>query len=123
MALAGSPARSSVVPNRQSVKLGFNAMAFSNSATDCSLPAARRTISSNTVNPEVEQLLDRQSQEAGKRRALVWEIERRLAEDVANPVILHAVGYGCWQPHVKGYVLQQNTIYNHWRLEDVWLDR
>ena len=73
----------------------------------------------------MEQLLDRQSQEAdvGKRKALVWEIERRLAEDVANPVILHAVGYGCWQPHVKGYVLQQNTIYNHWRLEDVWLDR
>ena len=40
-------------------------------------------------NPEVEQLLDRQSQEAdaGKRKALVWEIERRLAEDVANPII------------------------------------
>src|SRR5215510_6311592 len=49
--------------------------------------------------------------------------ERRLADDVANPVILHNVGYGCWQPHVKGYVLQQNTIYNHWRLEDLWLDR
>jgi peptide/nickel transport system substrate-binding protein len=32
-------------------------------------------------NPEVEELLDRQSQEADadKRKALVWEIERRLA--------------------------------------------
>ena len=37
MALAGSPARiAASVPNRQSVKLGFSAMAFSNSATDCS---------------------------------------------------------------------------------------
>jgi peptide/nickel transport system substrate-binding protein len=76
-------------------------------------------------NPAVEELLDRQSQEAdaGKRRALVWEIERRLAEDVANPVILHIVGYGCRHPHFKGAVLQQNSIYNRWRLEDVWLDR
>jgi hypothetical protein len=24
----------------------------------------------------------------------VWEIERRLAEDVANPMILHNVAYG-----------------------------
>jgi peptide/nickel transport system substrate-binding protein len=76
-------------------------------------------------NPEVERLLDLQSQEAdaGKRKALVWEIERRLAEDVANPIILHNAGYACWHPHVKGYVVQQNSIYNRWRLEDVWLDR
>jgi peptide/nickel transport system substrate-binding protein len=74
-------------------------------------------------SPEVEQLLDRQSQEAdaGKRKALVWEIERRLAEDVANPVILHNVAYGCWHPHLKGAVLQQNSIFNRWRFEDVWL--
>jgi peptide/nickel transport system substrate-binding protein len=76
-------------------------------------------------NPEVEELLDRQSQEtdAGKRKALVWEIERRLAEDVANPIILHNVGYGCWHPHLKGAVLQKNSVHNRWRLEDVWLDR
>jgi peptide/nickel transport system substrate-binding protein len=76
-------------------------------------------------NPEVEELLDRQSQEgdAGKRKALVWQIERRLAEEVVNPVFLHNVGNGCWHPHLKGYVLQQNSIYNRWRLEDVWVDR
>jgi peptide/nickel transport system substrate-binding protein len=76
-------------------------------------------------NPEVEQLLDRQSQEAdaGKRKALVWEIERKLAEDAANPIITHNTGYICWHPHHKGFVPQQNSIYNRWRLEDVWLDR
>jgi peptide/nickel transport system substrate-binding protein len=42
---------------------------------------------------------------------------------VANPVILHNVGYGCWHPHLKGGVQQQNRIHNRWRLEDVWLDR
>ena len=74
---------------------------------------------------EVEALLGRQSQEADtdKRKALVWEIERRLAEDVANPIIFHHVGYGCWHPHVKGYVLQKNSIHSRWRFEDVWLDR
>jgi peptide/nickel transport system substrate-binding protein len=76
-------------------------------------------------NPEVDELLDRQSQEAdaGKRKALVWQIERRLAEEVANPVFFHNVGYGCWHARLKGYVLQQNSIYNRWRLEDIWLDR
>jgi peptide/nickel transport system substrate-binding protein len=29
----------------------------------------------------------------------------------------------CWQPHVKGFVLHRNSIYNDWRYEDVWLDK
>jgi peptide/nickel transport system substrate-binding protein len=74
---------------------------------------------------QVEELLDRQSHEAdaGKRKALVWEIERRLAEDAANPIIHHNVGYGCWHPHLKGYVQRENDIYSNWRSEDVWLDK
>jgi len=76
-------------------------------------------------NREVEELLDRQSQEAdaGKRKALVWEIERRLAEDVANPIIYHGAANTCWQPRVKGHVQHENSIYNNWRFEDVWLDK
>src|SRR5207249_10286717 len=40
-------------------------------------------------NPEVDKLIDRQSMEANqdKRKTLVWEIERRLAEDGARPMI------------------------------------
>jgi peptide/nickel transport system substrate-binding protein len=76
-------------------------------------------------NSEVEKLLDAQSQESdvGKRRRLVWEIERKLAEDVANPIISHNVSGTCWHPHLKGHTQHRNSIYNNWRFEDVWLDR
>jgi peptide/nickel transport system substrate-binding protein len=75
-------------------------------------------------NPEVDALIFQQSKEidAGKRKQLVWEVERKLALDVARPIILHNVTATCWHPHVKGVVLHQNSIYNNWRLEDVWLD-
>ncbi len=76
-------------------------------------------------NAEVDRLIDGQSAETDreKRKKLVWEIERRLAEDGARPVIAHSVGNTCWAPQVKGVVLQVNSIYNGWRFEDVWLDK
>jgi hypothetical protein len=30
---------------------------------------------------------------------------------------------GRWQPEVKGLTLMDNSIFNSWRIEDVWLDR
>ena len=70
---------------------------------------------------------DRQAVAGDRRRAsarqLVWEIERKLAEDVARPIILYGRAATCWQPHVKGFVLHHNSIYNNWRFEDVWLDK
>jgi peptide/nickel transport system substrate-binding protein len=76
-------------------------------------------------NPEVEKLLFEQSKELdpAKRKALVWEAERKLALDVARPVIHHNVRGTCWHSHVKGIVLHRNSAYNNWRLEDVWLDK
>ena len=76
-------------------------------------------------NPKVEQLLIDQAKEfdTGKRRELVWEIERILAEDVARPIIYHGKGSTCWYPHFKGYVLQSNSLYNNWRFDDVWLEK
>ena len=53
----------------------------------------------------------------------MWEVERKIADDVARPIILHNRAATCWQPHVKGVVHHQNSIYNNWRLEDVWLDK
>ena len=76
-------------------------------------------------NPQVEKLLEQQSREAdvAKRRQIVWQIEKILAEDVARPIIFHNRAATCWHPHVKGHVQHQNSIYNNWRFESVWLDR
>ena len=58
-----------------------------------------------------------------KRKQLVWEIEKQLAEDGARPIIFYPRQATCWQPQVKGLTMMVNSIYNGWRLEDVWLDR
>jgi peptide/nickel transport system substrate-binding protein len=46
-----------------------------------------------------------------------------MAEDVARPIVYHSVSGTCWYPHVKGYTMTINAIYNGLRMEDVWLDR
>ena len=76
-------------------------------------------------NPQVEKLIDEQSQEAdvAKRKRLVWQIEKILADDSARPMIQHGVAATCWHPHLKGHVLHENSIYNNWRFEGVWLDK
>jgi hypothetical protein len=50
----------------------------------------------------VDKLIDQQSAEADreKRKQLVWEIERRLAEDGARPIIFYPRGGTCTQPYV-----------------------
>ena len=58
-----------------------------------------------------------------KRRALVWDIERKLVADVARPIIFHGKQATCWHPYVKGVVLHENAIYNNWRFDKVWLDK
>ncbi len=76
-------------------------------------------------NKEVDKLIDRQSAEADieKRKQLVWQIERRLAEEGARPIIFYPRGGTCTQPYVKGLTTMVNSIYNGYRMEDVWLDR
>jgi hypothetical protein len=76
-------------------------------------------------NAEVDKLIDQQSAEVDreKRKKIVWEVEKKLAEDVARPIIGYNVANTCWDPKLKGLVVQVNSIYNGWRFEDVWLDR
>ena len=50
-------------------------------------------------------------------------LEKALADDVARPITDYNVANTCWDPKVKGVLLQVNSIYNGWRFEDVWLDR
>src|SRR5438552_3587308 len=75
-------------------------------------------------NPEIDRMIEQQSMEADqeKRKRLVWEIERRLTEDDAKPLIYFNRGGVCWDPKVKGLTVMVNSIYNGWRMEDVWLD-
>jgi peptide/nickel transport system substrate-binding protein len=76
-------------------------------------------------NPDIERMLDEQSQEADplKRKALVWEIERRLVNEVARPTLYQQKYATCWQPHVRDFVQPENSIYNNNRFEQVWLAR
>jgi peptide/nickel transport system substrate-binding protein len=76
-------------------------------------------------NADTDKLIDGQSMEAdpGKRKQIVWEIEKRLAEDGARPIIFYPVSGACWQPQFKGHTMMINGNYNGWRLEDAWLDK
>jgi peptide/nickel transport system substrate-binding protein len=76
-------------------------------------------------NPVLEKEFEKQSMETdiGKRRAIVWDIERKLADDVARPIIFHDVAAACWHSYVKNVTIMVNSIYNGWRWEDVWLDK
>ena len=76
-------------------------------------------------NKELEKLFDQQSMEIDleKRKKLVWEIDKKLQEDVARPIIFHSRQATCWQPYVKGVTIMVNSSYNGYRYEDVWLDK
>ena len=76
-------------------------------------------------NPKVDKLIEEQSIEADqeKRKQLVWQIERKLAEDSARPIIFYSRGGTCRHPHVKGLTLMVNSIFNGNRREDIWLDK
>jgi peptide/nickel transport system substrate-binding protein len=70
-------------------------------------------------------MVDRQSIEPdqAKRKMLVWDIEKKLAEDGARAIIFYAPAGFCRQPYVKDMTMMSNSIYNGARMEDVWLDK
>ena len=54
---------------------------------------------------------------------MVWDIERRLAEDGARPILFYTRGGTCWRPYVKGVTIPVNSLYNGNRRETWWLDK
>jgi len=76
-------------------------------------------------NPDLEKLYRQQSmmKDFEARRKLVWQIDKTLQEDGARPVIYQSQGATCWWPQVKGLKLAVNSLYNHWRFDNVWLER
>lgn len=76
-------------------------------------------------NKELEELFDKQSAETDMeaRKKLVWEIDKKLQEDGARPIIWHERAATCHQPWVKDYTVAENSSYNGFRWEHVWLDK
>jgi peptide/nickel transport system substrate-binding protein len=76
-------------------------------------------------SPEVDKLIEQQSIEADtdRRKQLLWAIERKLAEDVARPIIFYNRAAACWQPYVKGLNIMVDSLFNGNRREDLWLDK
>jgi len=76
-------------------------------------------------NPQIDKLFDQQSieQDPDKRRRLVFEIDKKLQEDGARPILFHNRFATCWQPQLKGLTIMVNSLFNGWRMEDVWLEK
>jgi peptide/nickel transport system substrate-binding protein len=79
----------------------------------------------NYCNLEMDKMIEAQSREgdAAKRKKILWTIERKLANDNVRPIIFYRRGGTCERPYVKGLTIMVNSIFNSWRMEDVWLDK
>jgi len=76
-------------------------------------------------NKEVDALIARQSAERDQdtRKQIAWQIDQKLTREAVRPMIYYLRGGTCWRPEVKNMTVMVNSIFNGWRLEDVWLDR
>ncbi|MBI4083336.1 MAG: ABC transporter substrate-binding protein [Candidatus Lambdaproteobacteria bacterium] len=75
-------------------------------------------------NPEVDRMMDAQSQQTdGARRAVMArEVDKRLLIDGAQIVYGFRINYNARWPDVKNFVPHPNH-YSYGRMQDVWLDR
>ena len=76
-------------------------------------------------NKELDGMIAKQSAEKdqAKRKELVWQIDRKLTDEAVRPMIYFMRGGTCWRPQVKNMTIMANSIFNGWRLEDVWLEK
>ena len=76
-------------------------------------------------NPEVDKLIDRQSSRGRPGKAQAAGVgDRKEAGGGRRPTDhLLRPRATCWQPRVKGLTIMVNSIFNGWRMEDVWLDK
>jgi len=73
---------------------------------------------------QVMKLIDQQSQEldSKKRFQMVVNIQKKLEEDAARPMIDWRLLYNLQWQHVKNLIPHQ-SIYNWGRMQEVWLDK
>ncbi|MFI5401239.1 MAG: hypothetical protein ACHQZQ_09340 [SAR324 cluster bacterium] len=79
---------------------------------------------SDYCDERVQQLFVAQSAESdpAKRLALVHEIDTKLQVDVARPILANKLEFFATWPYVKNLIAHQ-SVYNHWRFQEVWLDK
>jgi peptide/nickel transport system substrate-binding protein len=79
---------------------------------------------SGYCDEQVMKLIDQQSQEQDvkKRLQLVADIQRKLEEDAARPMIDWRLLYNLQWQYVKNLIPHQ-SIYNWGRMQEVWLDK
>jgi len=72
----------------------------------------------------VDAMMDKQSAELDpkKRLQLVYDIQKKLEEEAARPMMGWRVDYFTHWPYVKNLIPHQ-SIYNYWRMQEVWLDK
>jgi peptide/nickel transport system substrate-binding protein len=80
---------------------------------------------SDYCNRELDKKFDEQSamSDQEKRKKLVWEIDKKLTEDGARPILYRYALATCHYPRVHGITTMVNSIFNGWRFEDTWLDK
>ena len=115
---------------RQDYMVGLKTPAARSSTTPTSnstrvMPAIRTATLPATAIAELENLFHRQSRETDqeKRKELVWDIDTTLQRGGRAAGHLSHTRATCWQPQVKGLTTMVNSMYNGWRMEDVWLDK
>ncbi len=79
---------------------------------------------SDYCNPEVDRLIDEQSQtpDFAKRLRLVHDLDTRLQLEGARIILGWAKEYYLMWPYVKNLIPHQ-SVYNYGRMQEVWLDR
>ncbi|MBI4080975.1 MAG: ABC transporter substrate-binding protein [Candidatus Lambdaproteobacteria bacterium] len=113
---------------RREFQLGINSTAIGVDDPDAVLYETYACGSSRNYsdycNPGLEKRFDAQSLETdtGRRLQMVREIDMTLQREVARPYLIYRKGYYPHQPYVKNW-LPHTSIYNGWRLQEVWLDK
>ena len=76
-------------------------------------------------NKDLQTLFDKQSQETdpAKRKKLVWEIDKKLQEDVARPILFTPRRHLLEAVREEHHDHDRTASYNGYRYEDVWLDK
>ncbi|MBI4081162.1 MAG: ABC transporter substrate-binding protein [Candidatus Lambdaproteobacteria bacterium] len=71
-----------------------------------------------------QKMINTQSEQTDQltRVNMVHQIDRKLELDVARPIVGWRIDYYSYWSHVKNYY-PHNSIYNFFRMQDVWLDR